>query len=64
MGKITDLNITGLDSDKHSALLGDAHEMIVAGILTRLGFEVGLITIEPCADYSTTGVLGIKHEME
>ena len=43
MGKITDLNITGLDPAKHAALLGDAHEMIVAGLLTRLGFEVGLI---------------------
>jgi hypothetical protein len=44
MGKITDLNITGLDPAKHAALLGDAHEMIVAGLLTRLGFEVGLIS--------------------
>jgi hypothetical protein len=43
MGKITDLNIVGLDPAKHAARLGDAHEMIVAGILTRLGFEVGLI---------------------
>ena len=43
MGRITDLNITGLDPAKHAALLGDAHEMIVAGILARLGFEVGLI---------------------
>lgn len=44
MGEITDLNITGLDRAKHAALLGDAHEMIVAGLLTRLGFEVGLIS--------------------
>lgn len=43
MGKITDLNITELNPAKHAALLGDAHEMIVAGILARLGFEVGLI---------------------
>lgn len=43
MGKITDLNITGLNPAKHAALLGDAHEMIVAGLLSRLGFEVGLI---------------------
>lgn len=54
MGKITDLNITGLDSDKHSALLGDAHEMVVAGILTRLGFEVGLLTAKLCVDGSIT----------
>ena len=43
MGKMTDLNVTGLNSAKHAALLGDAHEMIVAGLLCRLGFEVGLI---------------------
>jgi len=43
MGKITDLNVVGLDPAKHAARLGDAHEMIVAGILIRLGFEVGLI---------------------
>lgn len=43
MGKITDINIIGLDSGKHRALLGNAHELIVAGILARLGFEVGLI---------------------
>jgi len=44
LGKITDLNITKLDPAKHAALLGDAHEMVVAGLLTRLGFEVGLIS--------------------
>jgi len=60
MGKITDLNVTGLNPAKHAALLGDAHEMIVAGILSRLGFEVGWTTAKPCADYNTTGVLGIK----
>ena len=43
MGKITDLNVTGLNPAKHAALLGDAHEMVVAGILSRLGFEVGLL---------------------
>jgi hypothetical protein len=43
MGKITDLNVTGLNSSKHAALLGDAHEMMVAGLLCRLGFEVGLL---------------------
>jgi len=46
MGKITDLNITGMDPAKHAALLGDAHEMIVAGILARLGFEVGIIAVK------------------
>lgn len=43
MGTITDLNVTGLNPAKHAALLGDAHELIVAGILARLGFEVGLL---------------------
>jgi hypothetical protein len=42
--KITDLNVTGLDPSKHAALMGDAHELIVAGILSRLGFEVGLLS--------------------
>jgi len=42
--KITDLNVTGLDQSKHAALLGDAHELIVAGIFSRLGFEVGLLS--------------------
>ena len=64
MGKITDLNVTGLNPAKHAALLGDAHEMVVAGILSRLGFEVGLLASKPCADGSTTGTLRIKHEME
>ncbi|MEN3037111.1 MAG: hypothetical protein ABC588_07155 [Candidatus Methanosuratincola petrocarbonis] len=44
MGTITDLNIIGRDRGKHAALLGDAHELIVAGILIRLGFEVGIIS--------------------
>ena len=52
MGKITDLNVTGLNPAKHAALLGDAHEMIVAGILSRLGFEVGLLVAKPYADCS------------
>jgi hypothetical protein len=43
MNKITDMNVTNLDPSKHDALLGDAHELLVAGILTRLGFEVGLL---------------------
>lgn len=43
MGKITDLNVIGLNPAKHAALLGDAHEMIVVGLLARLGFEVGMI---------------------
>ena len=42
--KITDLNIIGRDPGKHAALLGDAHELIVAGILIRLGFEVGQLS--------------------
>lgn len=43
MGRITDLNVTGLNPSKHAALLGDAHELMVAGLLCRLGFEVGLL---------------------
>jgi len=43
MGKITDLNITGRLKGKFEALLGDAHQLIVAGILIRLGFKVSLV---------------------
>lgn len=43
MGKITDLNITGKLKGKFEALLGDAHQFIVAGILIRLGFIVSLV---------------------
>lgn len=43
MGKITDLNVTGRIRGKAEALLGDAHQYIVAGILIRLGFDVSLM---------------------
>jgi hypothetical protein len=41
--KITDLNVRGLNSSKHAALMGDANEMIVAGLITRWGFDVGML---------------------
>ena len=41
---ITDLNVTKLDPAKHAARLGEAHQLIVAGILMRLGFDVGLLS--------------------
>lgn len=44
MGKITDLNVTARDPGKLAALLGDAHELIVAGLLIRLGFEAGMMS--------------------
>ena len=46
MGSLTDLNVTNLEKGKYAASLGDAHELIVAGILARLGFEVGLISVK------------------
>jgi hypothetical protein len=46
MGKITDLNITGRLKGKFEALLGDAHQLIVAGILIRLGFNVSLVALK------------------
>lgn len=46
MGKITDLNVTGRLKGKFEALLGDAHEYIVAGILIRLGFNVALMAVK------------------
>ena len=43
MHRITDRNVTGLEPSKFDALMGDANEMIVAGIITRWGFEVGVL---------------------
>lgn len=45
MGSIKDINIVGLDKGKIAANLGDAHEHIVAGILIRLGFNVGFVDV-------------------
>lgn len=45
MGDISDINVTGLEKGKISANLGDAHEHIVAGILIRLGFDVGIVDV-------------------
>lgn len=45
MGSIKDINIVGLDKGKIAANLGDAHEHIVAGILIRLGFDVGIVDV-------------------
>jgi len=44
--KTTDLNITGKDPSAFAALLGDAHEFIVTGILIRLGFDVGTMQVQ------------------
>jgi hypothetical protein len=46
MGKITDLNVTGRLRREFEALLGDAHQFIVAGILIRLGFNVSLVALK------------------
>jgi len=40
--KISDLNIVGMERGKFATRLGDAHQLIVAGILMRLGFYVSL----------------------
>lgn len=45
MGNLLDVNVTHLDKGKSAANLGDAHEHIVAGILIRLGFDVGIIDV-------------------
>lgn len=47
--KITDLNITGKGPAAFAALLGDAHEFIVTGILIRLGFDVGTMQVKGVA---------------
>jgi len=46
MEKITDLNVTGRLKGKFEALLGDAHQYIVAGILVRLGFVVSMVAVK------------------
>ena len=47
--KVTDLNITGKNPSAFAALLGDAHESIVTGILIRLGFDVGTMQVKGVA---------------
>jgi hypothetical protein len=47
--KVTDLNITRKDPNAFAALLGDAHEFIVTGILIRLGFDVGVMQVKGVA---------------
>ena len=45
--KISDLNIAGIEPpSKFAARLGDAHQLIVAGILMRLGFHVSISLIK------------------
>jgi len=47
--RVTDLNITGKNPSAFAALLGDAHEFIVTGILIRLGFDVGTMQVKGVA---------------
>jgi len=47
--KVTDLNITGKNPNAFAALLGDAHEFLVTGILIRLGFDVGTMQVKGVA---------------
>lgn len=47
--RVTDLNITGKNPSTFAALLGDAHEFIVTGILIRLGFDVGTMQVKGVA---------------
>jgi len=46
MGKITDLNVTGLEKAKFAASLGDANEYIVTGLLIRLGFDTSVMVVK------------------
>jgi hypothetical protein len=45
MGKLGDIDITGLIKKKSGAPLGDAHELLVRSIMMRLGFEVGKVDL-------------------
>jgi len=45
--KISDLNVAGIEPpSKFASRLGDAHQLIVAGILMRLGFYVSISLIK------------------
>jgi len=44
MAWVSKTNITGLDKGRYAALLGDAHQHLVIGILMRLGFQVAHVT--------------------
>jgi hypothetical protein len=45
--KISDLNVAGIEPpSKFASRLGDAHQLIVAGILMRLGFHVSISLIK------------------
>ncbi len=41
MGKISDIDITGLIKQKSGAPLGDAHELFTRAMMMRLGLEAG-----------------------
>jgi hypothetical protein len=45
MGKITDLNVTGLERAKFAASLGNANEYIVTGLLIRLGLDAAVMAV-------------------
>lgn len=45
MGKLQDIDITGLIKKKSGAPLGDAHELLVRAIMMRLGLEVGKVDL-------------------
>lgn len=46
MGKIFDLNVTGVERGKFSSNLGTAHELLVTGLLMRLGFDVSVSSVK------------------
>lgn len=39
------LNIVGMNTAKHAAMLGEAHEFIATGILMRWGFGVSVVSV-------------------
>jgi hypothetical protein len=49
MGKLEDVDITGLIKKKSGAPLGDAHELLVRSIMVRLGLEVGKVDLSSSA---------------
>mgnify|MGYP005843951147 CR=1 FL=1 len=45
VGKVTDLNMIGVDQGKFASNLGTAHEFLVTAILMRLGFDVSVSSV-------------------
>lgn len=46
MGKVTDLNIAGVEKGKFASNQGTAHELLATSIIMRLGFDVSVSSVK------------------